>query len=96
MRSKLYFQLLVVCRGYAGSSRIQTFDGESFARYCPCSHVLVKDTFGLNFEVTVEKQGCHGGFCTSALSFTDKFLKQTAKIYKDHKVRFANLNIYKL
>lgn len=88
--------LAVVCRGYAGSSRIHTFDGQSYVKFCPCQHVLVKDTFGLNFEVTVQRKDCNGGICTKSIDVTDTLLKQTYQIVKDVLVRTFLLrgNIY--
>jgi len=72
-----------VCRGYAGSSRIQTFDGQSFAKFCTCTHVLAKDTFGLDFEVSVERAACNGGgICTNVLTIVDKLSGQSYQIHK--------------
>lgn len=78
-----------MCRGYAGSSRIHTFDGQSFARFCPCKHVLAKDTYGLDFEVAVERESCNGGICTNAIVITDTILKQTAVISKNSEVSYV-------
>jgi len=83
-----------VCRGYAGSSRIHTFDGQSYVKFCPCQHVLVKDTFGLNFEVTVQRKDCNGGICTKSIDVTDTLLKQTYQIVKDVLVVPAGLTAF--
>ena len=79
----------VTCRGYAGSSRIHTFDGYSYARSCPCSHVLAKDSFGLDFDVSVQRGFCSGSICTKSLTITDKLSKNVYKIEKDNKVMKA-------
>uniref|UniRef100_H2Y887 von Willebrand factor n=1 Tax=Ciona savignyi TaxID=51511 RepID=H2Y887_CIOSA len=75
-----------VCRGYAGSSRIHTFDGFSYARSCPCSHVLAKDSFGANFEVSVKRGYCSGSICTKSLIITDKLSNEIYELSADSKV----------
>lgn len=82
------FSLIVTCRGYAGSSSIQTFDGKSFNKFCTCSHVLAKDTFGLDFEISVQREKCNDGnaICTKSLTISDKVNDQTYTISKDQEI----------
>lgn len=77
------FYFLVTCEGHAGSSQITTFDGQRFSKFCPCTHVLAKDTYGLDFEISVSREQCMGGICTKFITFTDKSKKQTIVINKD-------------
>jgi hypothetical protein len=83
-----------VCRGSAGSTRIHTFDGYSYARSCPCSHVLARDSFGLDFEVSVRREECGGSICTNALVIKDKLSAQTMTVYKDAEIDLSGLTSF--
>ncbi|XP_078495661.1 uncharacterized protein LOC445660 [Ciona intestinalis] len=81
-----------VCRGYAGSSRIHTFDGYSYARSCPCAHVLAKDSFGVDFQVSVKRGYCAGSICTKALLFSDSLSGEVYEMEIDAKTPMTSSN----
>uniref|UniRef100_F6TIX8 CTCK domain-containing protein n=1 Tax=Ciona intestinalis TaxID=7719 RepID=F6TIX8_CIOIN len=81
-----------VCRGYAGSSRIHTFDGYSYARSCPCAHVLAKDSFGVDFQVSVKRGYCAGSICTKALLFSDTLSGEVYEMEIDAKTPLTSSN----
>jgi len=82
------------CEGHAGSSQITTFDGQRFSKFCPCTHVLAKDTYGLDFEISVSREQCMGGICTKFITFTDKSNKQTVVINKDATNEFDGFSMF--
>ncbi|XP_077966609.1 von Willebrand factor-like [Styela clava] len=74
------------CRGYSASSRIHTFDGYSYSRSCPCKHIIARDIFDLDFEISVGRRYCSTSkrrVCSKSFTLNNKLMSKVMVLKED-------------